>query len=114
MARLFVGFNVGEKPKYTMDDIVALVMRKRVPIPDASFVSQRGIYTSQITGQVVQEEGAQVIIILGATVTRAVVAAFEDEMVALAETICHDMQQEMVIVELQRNGVVKQTIWVTP
>ena len=112
-ARFFVGFNVGGQPKYTMDDLIALVSRSHAP-PDATYIAQHGVFTSPTTREVVQEEGAQVIIILGsAGATPVRVSTFEKKMGELAETICRAMQQEVVIVEIQRNGVVKQSLWVT-
>ena len=52
-ARLFVGFNVGGRPQWSMNDLVALVEKIRVSQgrrPDSSFLAQRGIYTSDESG----------------------------------------------------------------
>ena len=110
--RLFVGFNVGATPKYTLDDLVRVVKATRAEHPDASFVAQKGIYTSVVTpGEVVTEDGGQVIIV---NLYGASAREFEEEMVALGESIASALEQELVIVEIQRNGVVKKTIGVTP
>ncbi len=111
-ARLFVGFSVDEVPTYSMDDLMALVQDERADHPDASFISQRGIYMSRKPPhKVVREEGAQVIIVN----TRGVpMKEFAREIIDLAERICAEFQQEEVIVEMQRNGKVIEIVSVTP
>ena len=113
-ARIFVGFNVGETPTYTMDDLIALVKKARkaqVGRADSTFIYQKGIYTHSDGKTEVTEDGAQVVFInLDPSVTPE---DFEAQMVALAEVIVQEMQQETVIVELQRNGIVQAVIGVT-
>ena len=110
-ARLFVGFNVGQETVYEMDDLVDLVRRVRerqTDDPSSSFVYQKGIYKHH-SGEVVEEPGAQVILInLGATPEQ-----FEKQMVELAEAIADEMSQEEVVVELQRNGIVQRVFGVS-
>jgi hypothetical protein len=110
-ARLFVGFNVGTETVYEMKDLVALVRQvreKQVGDPSSSFVYQHGIY-KHYSGDVVEEPGAQVVIInMGATPER-----FVEQMVELAEQICAEMSQEEVVVEIQRNGVVQRVLGVS-
>jgi len=113
-ARIFVGFNVGGTPCWTIENLIDLVMRMRLlqgANPSATLLAQKGIY-QHTTGsrQVVIEDGAQVIIFMGGTS----LAAFTDEMIALATEIASVLQQELVIVEIQRNGVTQETIGVTP
>lgn len=113
-ARIIVGFNVGENPRYDLDDLMVIVRRVReaqTGDPSASFISQRGIYKHQDpTHGVVQEDGGQVLIIdMGESA-----GAFEKHMIELAETIAREMQQEMVILEIQRNGVTERTHGITP
>lgn len=113
-ARLLVGFNVGEIPTYEMEDLIALVRRVRekqgAPL-DSSFVYQKGIYTHHDGHGVVTEDGAQVIILnLDPGTSREV---FEAQMIELANVIVGEMGQETVIVEMQRGGVVQETIGVT-
>ncbi len=111
-ARLFVGFNVGQDTVFEMADLVAIVRRVRedqTGDPSSTFLSQHGIYRHQ-SGEVVEEPGAQVIIInMGATP-----AKFENDMTALAEVIAEEMDQEEVVVELQRGGVVQHVIGIGP
>lgn len=110
-ARLFVGFNVGSETVYEMSDLVSLVRQVRerqVDDPSSSFVYQHGIYKHH-SGDVVEEPGAQVIIInMGASPEE-----FAAQMVELAEQICEEMSQEEVVVEIQRNGVVQRVLGVS-
>jgi hypothetical protein len=113
-ARIFVGFNVGPKPRWSMTNVVRIVKRirkKQVGSPDATFLYQRGLYTSKRDESVVDEKGAQIIILnLGG----ASVAEFRTQMIELAEEIATKLRQEEVIVEIQRGGISKETVGVTP
>ena len=110
-ARMFVGFNVGRETVYSMEDLVDLVRRVReqqTGDPSSSFVYQRGVYKHG-SGEVVEEPGAQVIIInMGASPE-----GFQREMVELAERICEAMQQEEVVLEIQRNGIVQRVMGIS-
>lgn len=110
-ARLFVGFNVGPETVYGMNDLVKIVRKvreKQVGDPSSSFVYQHGIYRHE-EGDIVEEPGAQVIIInMDATPKN-----FKAQMVSLAETIAREMSQEEVVVEVQRNGVVERVLGVS-
>lgn len=111
-ARLFIGFNVGRRKVHTLRGLMARVKRLRTIHPEATFVGQHGIYASvKRPGEVVTEEGAQVFIIntYGASPEQ-----FRAEMMTLAETLCREMQQEAIIVEIQRGGVTERTYCVTP
>ncbi len=111
-ARLFVGFKVGKKLTWKMNDLVKLVKKVRieqVSSANSTYVAQRGIYTHR-NGVVVDEPGAQVIIIDEAGTSAA---AFEAQMISLGEVIAKKLKQESVVVELQENGVVKRVMGVT-
>lgn len=114
-ARLFVGFSVGGDPKYDLDDLIPIVREvrtKQAPDdPSATFLLQRGIYKYRRTGEIVEEDGAQVVIIdtLGTDPE-----TFEKQMIELAEEIARRLEQELVVVEIQRRGVVQVTIGVEP
>lgn len=113
-ATLFVGFSVGDKPVWSMGDLITLVKKVRkaqVKHPDSSFLYQKGIYTHESDGTVVTEDGAQVIILNVPPMFRRA-SVFRKNMVKLAETICRDMQQETVIVRIDKNGIVDETIGV--
>lgn len=113
-ARLFVGFSVGQKPRWKIDDLIKIVTRlrkKQEKQLDSSFLAQKGIYTSKISGEVVVEDGAQVLIL---NLDEQKLADFEEDMIALAEGIARAMKQEEVIVEIQKSGITKKTMGVTP
>lgn len=113
-SRLFVGFSVGNKPRWKVDDlvrIVKLIRKRQGHAPDASFLLQRGIYTSRKSGKTVTEDGAQVVLL---NVDGATTKDFEAEMLTLAEEIAKRLKQEEVIVELQRGGVAFRTFGVVP
>lgn len=109
-ARIFVGFNVGEHPRWKMADLIRLVKqvrREQKESVDSTFIYQRGVYTHE-DGTVVTEDGAQAII-LNLDEGKGM-KVFRDEMIELAETIRTQLEQETVILELQRGGVTKQTL----
>lgn len=110
-ARLFVGFNVGGPPKWSVNDLIPIVRKVREAQgahPDASFLIQKGIYTSERTGQVVQEDGAQVIVLDVASEED-----FRKHIIELGEHIARDLEQEVVIVEFQKGGLTRETMGVT-
>lgn len=113
-ARIFVGFNVGRRPKWHMNDVVRIVKRVRkdqVGSPDATFLYQRGLYTSKRDESVVDEKGAQIIIL---NLAGEPLGVFREQMIELGEEIATRLKQEEVIVELQRGGISKETIGITP
>lgn len=111
--RVIVGFNVGNTPRWQMDDLVSIVRRVReeqVKDPSATFVAQRGLYKS-FGGDIVDEQGAQVAVIDFHNTPRD---EFIDQMVSLGEQIAASFEQEVVIVEIQENGIVVDSYTVTP
>jgi hypothetical protein len=114
-ARLIVGFNVGASPVYSIEDLIPIVRAvrtKQTGDPSASFILQKGIYQHRDPSKgVVQEDSAQVLIIDMAGLGEA---AFENQMVELAEIIARQMQQEIVIVEIQKNGITQRVHGVEP
>lgn len=105
-ARIFVGLNVGDKETYTVNDVVKLVVETRKEqgaSADASILSQKGIYESK-GGDVVVEPSVQIILIdlVGKTKKE-----FTDEVTEVAEVLQEKLQQEVVLVEIQKSGVVK-------
>lgn len=110
-ARFFIGFNVGQETRWSLNHVVELVKRVRAAqgrSPDASFIAQVGTYTHS-GGDVVTEPGAQVILINTDGLEQE---AFEAEMVAMAEQIAETFVQESVILEIQKNGVSQVTMGV--
>lgn len=117
-ARLFVGFNVGDKPTWKMQhliDVVRRVRSKQRQREDASFVAQKGIYTHQHEGRrkphVIEEEGAQVVLIRMPPETER---AFRKHAIELAERIAGTMEQAEVVLEIQRGGLVQEVMGVAP
>lgn len=111
-ARYFVGLNVGGVPTWSVDDVVRVVRSKRESqgqSADASFIVQKGIYTSDRTGEVVEEDSVQIIVLnFGER------EPFERDMIDLAETLARELRQELVILEIQRGGVTQETLEIVP
>lgn len=117
-ARFFVGFNVGGQPRWELDDLVALVRATREgrgEPQDSTYIAQRGVFTHR-DGKVVDEAGGQVIIFDQGEEQdeSARMARFQEEMIAVGEEIARGLEQESVILEIQRNGVSLITMGVRP
>lgn len=113
-ARIFVGLNVGGTPRWELGNVLKIVRRVReeqTSRPGASLIAQMGIYTSRKTGAIVDEESVQVVI-LNDDFAKARV--FDAQMLALAEALARELEQEEVIVEIQVGGVSRRTFGVVP
>lgn len=113
-ATLYVGFSVGDKPTWKMSDLVALVKqvrRRQVKHPDSTFLYQRGVYTHEKDGHVVTEDGGQVILLNVDPVTRKP-HEFREHVIRLAEIIAEKFKQETVIVAIEKDGALHETIGV--
>ena len=108
-ARLFVGLSVGNRKAWTVAQVVALV--RRLWRRGASFVSQRGLWKSPKSGRLVPETSVQVILL---DLHGDPLPVFRAEVIRLAEALCSRLRQEQVVVEFQRNGLVKETLGVIP
>lgn len=112
-ARFFVGLNVGVETKWTERDVVDAVVkirRAQGAVPGASILSQRGIYEDQ-SRRIIDEPSVQVIIIDFDGVEQG---TFTKEMIALGEQLARDLQQETVLLEIQKRGVVEDQYTLTP
>lgn len=112
-ARFFVGLNVGVETKWTERDVVDAVVRIRRAqgaVPGASILSQRGIYEDQ-SRRIIDEPSVQIIIIDFDGVSQD---AFTKEMIALGEQLARELQQETVLLEIQKRGVVEDQYTLTP
>ena len=108
-ARIFVGFSVGETPTYEMADLIGLVKQVRqdqTGKADSTFLHQRGIYTHADGSGEVTEDGAQVILLN--LEDKYEPEEFIQHMIELGEVIREEMQQELVIIEIQRSGIVQE------
>jgi hypothetical protein len=109
-ARIFVGFNVGQAPTWSLGKVMELVKRIRTEqgMPaDATFVFQRGFYTHSDGKGLVEEDGAQIIILNTFETPKK---KFEQQMRQLADKIAYAMKQEEVIVEFQEGGKAYLTV----
>jgi hypothetical protein len=104
-ARLFVGLSVGDIPRFTVDDVIGEVRTfAKVHGGNASFVVQRGIYHDR------PEDSVQVVII---DEKGRPLDVFLSEMTEMAEGLANRFEQEAVILEIQRSGVVQTVGTVT-
>lgn len=118
-ATLYVGFSVytgkgAAKPTWTMSDLVKLVKkvrREQVTHPDATFLYQRGVYTHEKDKYVVTENGGQVILLNVPPVKRKF-NEFRRHVIRLAEIIARKFQQESVIVAIEKDGILIETVGV--
>ena len=104
-ARIFVGLNVGRAKAWTEDEVVEAVRTVResqgAP-PDASFLTQLGIYSEPGVG-IVEEPSMQIVLIDTQGTDKDV---WERQMKELGERLRERFLQKEVIVELQERGVV--------
>jgi hypothetical protein len=113
-ARIFVGFKVGNKTRWSVKDLIRVMkaIRKRQGRrPDSSFIAQEGLYTSSRTGETIDEKGAQVMII---NMVKLSLKEFTDEMIELAEEIARQLKQEEVVLQVQKNGMDYRTWGISP
>ena len=113
-ARIIVGFNVGAEPHWSMNDLIGMVREIREEQgaePAASFLFQRGIYAHEGGGPVVEEDGAQVIVL---NLSGQHPDDFKKDIERMAEKLAREMQQEEVIVEFQKAGIPTETLGIGP
>ena len=112
-ARIIVGFKRKGKRAATLDSLVRVVRRVRqeqVGDPSSSFLTQRGIYRHG-SGKIVDEPGAQVVLI-NVPQFNTTPKKFEAQVEELAEAIVVTLEQDEVIVEIQRDGRVVRSFGV--
>jgi hypothetical protein len=103
-ARFFVGLNVGGEERWKVQDVVDLVIKTRHDQgagADASILSQKGIYESK--KGTITEPSVQVIII---DLVGKNKGEWIEEMTDLGEVLQEKFEQESVILEIQKSGVV--------
>lgn len=113
-ARVIVGFKRRGKKPATLNMLVRIVKRVRtqqIGDPSSSFLTQRGLYRHNDTGEIVDEPGAQVVLIDTHNTPPKV---FEQQAEQLAEIIARELDQAEVIVEIQKNGVSQSVFGVGP
>lgn len=121
-ARVIVGFKRKGKKPVTMNQLVKLVRKIRleqVGDPGVSFLAQRGLFRHD-SGTLVDEPGAQVVIINVERVfpdghkVEVSPEEFERQIEELSEDIATRLEQESVIVEIQKNGITQRTFGMGP
>jgi hypothetical protein len=114
IGRVIVGFARRGKKDVTMNELVAIVRRVRelqTRDPSSTFLAQRGLYRHRDSGEVVDEDGAQVVII---DTHDTPPKKFEKQIEELAEILARQLGQEEVIVEIQKNGISQTVFGVGP
>jgi hypothetical protein len=128
-ARIIVGFNVGIEEKFDMEYIIDLVFKiRRKQVEDAikdgdaephpyggdvgiTFLAQQGIWQSVRDDRPYPERGAQVIVM---NIINEKKNRFKQDMIDIAEEMVSKMKQNMVLIEMSKNGAVTATIEVFP
>jgi len=114
-AKLIAGFNVGKCHQWRVEDLVAIVKevrRTQGHPPNSTFIPQKGLYAHTAEdGVIAEEDGASIVLFneFGDSEKQ-----FETEMQELAEAIAKQLEQESVIVEFSRGGVVYWTLGIGP
>jgi len=109
-ARLIVGLSVNKKSTYEIEDVIACTrayMKEKGFPEDSSFIAQHGVFTHAHSKAVVQEKSVQIFIINAGDWSGE--EDFKQFAEDLAEHLIVKFKQEMIIVEIQNNGVVKVT-----
>ena len=109
-ARLFVGLSAPspsgkQVPTYSVEDVVKAVVEIRKAqgqIPDSTFMAQKGVYTESKTGQLIEEDSVQIIII---DISGASERDFTSAVQKMAEELRARFHQDSIIVEIQRRGL---------
>lgn len=111
-ARLFVGLKIGDEKTLKVEDVVDKVIeirREQEEPPDATILSQRGVY-SDSKGRIIDEPSVQIIILDLAGMKKK---AFIEEMSDLASRLAVELEQETIILEIQKKGVVSDVFAIT-
>lgn len=114
-ARIIVGLSVrGRKVQYKSASVIAYVkgycLENKLD-PSSSYISQKGMYRYQIDNTIVTENSLQVIILnLNALSPKE----FQTLMETLGERLAEKFHQETTVVEIQKNGLVKETVIMAP
>lgn len=112
-ARLFVGLNVGTETKWTEHDVIDAVVRIRRAqgaSPGATILSQRGIYEDR-SKRIIDEPSLQIIII---DFDKTPKRKFTKEMIELGEDLTIELQQESILLEIQRRGLIEDQYTISP
>lgn len=107
-ARLFVGFNVGDRQEWSQEDVykVAYLLREKQlsdtgSLAAFSFYAGLGAFPG-VSGKVVTEKSAQIVFMN----FRQKAEEFFDDMIDLAADMANYLHQESVLLEISKSGKV--------
>lgn len=103
-AKIILALERDGKRTGTMDDVIAAVTKMRRAQgrdPGATFLTQKGVWETRGTKEIVVEDGVQIGII---AIVPVDYATFTEEMVRLSEILAKEFDQETVVCEIQRDG----------
>lgn|SRR5574341_423928 len=112
-ARFLVGFNVHGKPHWTEDDVIQMFVElreKQGRSAGASFLTQRGIWQPLGGRREPDEQGAQILVLNEDELDET---TFIDEMASLGEELCRRMDQDAIYLDIQRAGLVIESLILT-
>jgi hypothetical protein len=112
-ARLFVGFNVDNRPVYTLEDVIDIFVRVREEQKrdaGASFLLQKGIYQPRGSART-EEDSAQIVVFNDEALPQE---DFAQEMIELAEALAREMDQYEVYLDIQNKGITVESFTITP
>lgn len=112
-ARIFMGLSVGAQAVYAVDDVIDAIKRIRKEqklSPNASIISQKGIYEDK-KHRIIVEDSVQIVII---DMDGLTYKTFTKQVVALAQEMVDAFEQEEIVIEFQKKGVVQEYYSVTP
>lgn len=112
-ARFLVGFNVHGRPHWSEDDLIKFFVEirdKQKRPAGATFLTQRGIWQPLGGRREPDEQGAQILILNEDNLDEE---TFIDEMSALGEELCRKMDQDAIYLDVQKAGVVIESLELT-
>jgi hypothetical protein len=112
-ARIFIGLNIGGEEAIDTEEIIDFIIEWRTEHgdnPSMSVLTQRGVYQNA-RGEVIQEPSLQIVILEFGDLAKN---EFANEMTALGEALAEAFEQDEVIVEIQKRGVVRDVFSTTP
>lgn len=113
-ALLIVGLSGQAGEKFSLKRIIEWVKQYRIAQvgdPGSSFVLQKGVYRHRRTGQIIDESSVRIIILNLAENESE--DEFRNNILAMAEALRSDFNQEEVILEYQRRGVTTEVFGIT-
>lgn len=115
-AVMFVGFGKDNQRKvWNIYDLLRVVKETRLSQTghyDMTIMYRKGVYIHETNGEQYTQDGVQLLFVNVPPVFRRR-AVFRKNMMKLAEIICQQFSQDTIIIRLERNGTLQETIGVT-